>query len=100
MTVPGFLVARHRETGGDVDFCVAAISRENVGSIESIFVDEHHRNHGIGDALIRKALDWLDCMKVVSKVVYVATGNERVHAFYRRYGFYPRNVLMQQKEKK
>ena len=94
------VLARLKDTETCIGYCVASVSRDKVGSVESVFVEEPCRDHGIGDALIRKALAWLDGMKVKANTIHVAYGNERVHAFYRRYGFYPRNVLMQQKEKK
>jgi GNAT superfamily N-acetyltransferase len=80
-------------------YCVAVINMESIGEIESIFVEKDFRNAGIGDALMTKALKWMETQHVESKIVAIAIGNERVHQFYTRYGFLPRVTILKQKSK-
>ncbi len=80
-----------------VGYSISTIDDTGVGEIDSMFVVEASRNEGVGDALMRSALDWLDSNGVLSKVLTVAIGNERVYSFYERYGFFPRDVVLEQK---
>ncbi len=80
-----------------VGYSISTIDDTGVGEIDSMFVVEASRNEGIGDALMRSALDWLDSNGVASKVLTVAIGNERVYSFYERYGFFPRDVVLEEK---
>jgi hypothetical protein len=47
---------------------------------------------------MNRALTWLDLQDVHTKVIAVAVGNERVYTFYERFGFYPRLVMLKQKD--
>ena len=46
------------------------------------------------DAIMKKVLAWMDALAVIQRMVEVASGNEEVVAFYHRYGFYPRSVIL------
>jgi diamine N-acetyltransferase len=82
--------------GEDIAYCVSTVSEGGRGEIDSMFVEERFRCHGIGSQLVRHALAWMDDMEASSKVVTVAHANEAALAFYERFGFQPRTVLMQQ----
>jgi diamine N-acetyltransferase len=77
-------------------YCVSSINKEKSGAIESIFVVKAYRNIGIGDALMKKALNWLDHNGALEKIVEVGSGNEAVFGFYSRYGFMPRKTMLKQ----
>jgi ribosomal protein S18 acetylase RimI-like enzyme len=79
--------------------CVSAATAEGVGEIESIFVAAEFRGQGIANELMRRALDWLDAQGVHTKIIAVAVGNERAYAFYERFGFFPRLVMLKQKDR-
>jgi diamine N-acetyltransferase len=79
-----------------VGYCVSSINTQKEGVIESLFVDKNYRLTGIGDALIRKAIDWLDNEGATSKIVEVSVGNEEAFGFYERYGFLPRKTMLKQ----
>ncbi len=86
-----------------VGYCVSAISMEGdspAGEVESIFVEKDYRSSGIGDKLMRKALEWMDAKGASMKKVEVGAGNEGVLPFYARYGFYTRKTLLEQIKKK
>ena len=89
-------LARDTETEEMVGYCISTISADSVGEIQSIFVEEEYRNNGIGDAMVKKALRWMDERPVTRKVVTVSFGNEDVFPFYSRYNFLPRATILAQ----
>jgi diamine N-acetyltransferase len=91
------LVSRVSE-GSDIAYCISTIATNGCGEIDSMFVEEAFRDRGIGSELVRRALVWLESAGATSKVVTVACANEEALAFYKRFGFQPRMVLMQQSE--
>jgi diamine N-acetyltransferase len=91
-------LARDRKTEEYIGYCVSTLTGEKLGEIESIYIEPPYRRSRIGDSLMQKALRWMDENQVKRKIVGVAEGNESVFAFYRRYGFYPRITVLEQKE--
>jgi ribosomal protein S18 acetylase RimI-like enzyme len=83
-------------TAEDIAYCVSTVSADGRGEVDSMFVEERFRGRGIGSELIRHALAWLDSTGASSKVVTVAHANAEALAFYQRFGFHPRTVLLQQ----
>ncbi len=85
-----------RTGAGDfVAYCIATVDPTGTGEIDSIFVQPALRNRGIGDALMRRAMAWMDALGTHSRVLNVAWGNDRVGAFYQRYGFLPRSTTFE-----
>jgi len=80
-----------------VGYCISSLSPESVGEIESVYVDEAYRSAGIGTDLVHRALGWLDANGSAVNRVSVADGNEEAFSFYRRFGFYPRRTVLEQK---
>jgi ribosomal protein S18 acetylase RimI-like enzyme len=80
----------------DIAYCVSTVSPSGRGELDSMFVEERCRGRGIGSELVRHALAWMESAEASSKVVTVAYANERVLAFYRRFGFHARAILLQQ----
>lgn len=91
-------LARDRDTGEPVGYCISTISENKQGEIASIFVEPEYRHYGIADNMMEKALRWMDERAVTKKILEVGTGNEEVFAFYRRYNFYPRTTILEQVE--
>jgi len=89
-------IAVDHETGQNVGYCVSSISQCKSGEIESIFVAVSYRGLGVGDSLLRKALEWMDEEGAESKVVEVGAGNEEAFGFYARYSFLPRKTVLKQ----
>ncbi len=82
-----------------VGYCVTSLSKDrdcSVGEIESIYVENPYRSSGIGDTLMRKALEWLDSRGANVKRVAVGAGNEEVMPFYAKYEFYVRTTTLEQ----
>jgi ribosomal protein S18 acetylase RimI-like enzyme len=81
-----------------VGYCVSSLSQEKTGEIESIFVDDAYRSQGIGSALVSRALGWLDENGSTRNRVSVSEGNESVWNFYKKFRFYPRMTVIEQKK--
>jgi len=79
-----------------VAYCICTVSTDVIGEIDSIFVEEHVRGQGVGTELIRRAVAWLDTMRVTSKIVSVMYENDEALAFYQHFGFYPRTILLKE----
>jgi len=91
-------LAKDKAAGAVIGYCVSSISTGEQGEIESIYVEPDYRKLGIGDALMQRALAWMDGRQIKRKRIGVAYGNEEVFGFYSRYGFYPRVTILQQVE--
>jgi ribosomal protein S18 acetylase RimI-like enzyme len=90
-------LARNWDTKEYIGYCVTSITPEKQGEIDSIYIEKNYRGLGIGDELMTRALKWLDARSVKKKILGVGEGNEGVFAFYRRYHFYPRTTILEQK---
>jgi ribosomal protein S18 acetylase RimI-like enzyme len=82
---------------GFVECQKSNINQKRTGEIDSIFIETDFRGMGIGDAFMRRALEWMETQAVKSKMLTVAEGNEKVFAFYKRYSFYPRTTVLMQR---
>jgi GNAT superfamily N-acetyltransferase len=91
-------VAKTSAQQSTIAYCVSTINREGTGEIDSLFVEEDHRGNGIADHLMRGALDWMEQEHVRATLLVVLWGNEQVHPFYQRYGFFPLSTTMMQKK--
>ncbi|MDT8716856.1 GNAT family N-acetyltransferase [Clostridium sp. 19966] len=80
-----------------VGYCISSINKEHIGEIESIYIEEEYRKYGLGDSLMKRALKWLEEKGAKSKMIGVAEGNDEVLEFYKKYGFYKRTTILQQK---
>ncbi|WP_346940681.1 GNAT family N-acetyltransferase [uncultured Clostridium sp.] len=81
---------------GYIGYCISTII-DGKGEIESLHVDEHNRGKGIGKKLVIKHMEWLkenNC-KVIG--VTVSQENETTIGFYKKLGFYPNTLYMQQR---
>lgn len=87
-------------TGETVGYIVSSLDSKKTGTVESIFVCEAYRGMGIGDELMRNALEWMNQNGAETKVIEVTVGNEQVYGFYSRYGFLPRQTLLKQVTKR
>jgi diamine N-acetyltransferase len=85
-------------TGRYVGYCISYISQEKTGEIESIFVEERYRSQGVGSTLVTRALAWLGENGSVRNRVSVGQGNEAAWEFYRKFRFYPRMTVLEQKK--
>ena len=89
-------LATDKKASQHVGYIVSSIDKTKIAEIDSIFVTPSYRGFGIGDALMKNSLSWMDKKGVVAKIVEVGVGNEQAFGFYSRYGFYPRKTLLKQ----
>jgi len=92
-------LARDIDSGDIVGYCKSIVSANRKGCLESIFIESSFRNHGIGKALILKALSWMKDEQVQAITLEVGVGNEEVLPFYSQFGFNPRTIILQKTTK-
>lgn len=80
-----------------IGYCISTANK-GVGEIESIFIEQEHRQHGLGSLLIDKAIEWLKASNCNKIILSVADGHESVFDFYMKKGFYPRLTYLELKE--
>jgi ribosomal protein S18 acetylase RimI-like enzyme len=100
------VIAEDDDDSSLVGYCIVSLSvtedpvlietKSVEGEIDSILVAAGRRQEGIGDALMKIALEWLDANNATSKKVVVADGNESAWGFYERFGFYPKFHTLEQ----
>lgn len=90
-------LAADARSGRYIGYCIASLSPDKDGEIESVFVEEAYRSRGAGSALVTRALSWLAENGSTRIRVSVADGNEEAFPFYRKFGFHPRMTVLEQK---
>ena len=81
--------------GEYIGYCISTIV-EGKGELESLHVDESNRGTGVGKELVVAHLEWMkenNC-KIIG--VTVSQENESTINFYKKLGFYPNTLYMQQ----
>ena len=79
----------------DVAYCISSVNSAMVGEVDSLYVEQDYRKLGVGDRLMKQAMQWMDALQVKRRIIAVAEGNEMVLPFYQRYGFYPRKIILE-----
>ncbi|MHC1709234.1 MAG: GNAT family N-acetyltransferase [Methanomassiliicoccales archaeon] len=87
------------DDGRVVAYCVSSVGPDMTGEVDSIFVTAAYRRAGIGTSLMEGALRWMEGLGVKRRVLLAIVGNEEVHAFYARFGFLPKSVLLEQSQR-
>ena len=82
-----------------IGYCISSVSDEKIGEVDSIYLDKKYRSSGIGDTLMKRSLDWMDQIGVETKRIMIAAGNENTLAFYSRYKFFPKHIILEQSNK-
>jgi ribosomal protein S18 acetylase RimI-like enzyme len=85
------------EGGAPIGYCVATIDEDYLGEVDSLYVDEGHRDRGLGSDLLDRAVEWMMAFPVRRVVLSVTVGNLDAPRFYMRHGFYPRNTIFEMK---
>ena len=90
----GMLVVIASAGDEDIGYCISSIAND-VGEVESIFVADAYRRHGVGHSMMLRTMDWFSEKAPKTIVVDILDGNEAAQAFYAAYGFRPRCVRLQ-----
>lgn len=91
-----FIAIAQNKLHQNIGYCVSSIVNK-VGMIESIYIMEDYRKRGIANELMLISLDWIKKHNPEKVSLTVAVGNEEVLSFYKKFGFYPRLIEMEQK---
>ena len=80
-----------------IGYCISSIDKTNhkAGEIDSVYIEESHRNAGLGKLLINNAIEWLTMKGTTEQKLAVGVGNEKVLDFYRQFNFYPLQLILQ-----
>jgi len=83
-----------------IGYCISTIDKGNdkAGEIDSIYIDESHRNSGLGKLLIDNAIEWLVKKGTTEQKLIVGVGNEKVLGFYKQFNFFPLHLVLQRIE--
>lgn len=79
-----------------VGYCIST-AIDGKGELESMHVDEAYRGNGVGRGLAQKHLEWMKEKNCNVIGVTVSQENEPTIGFYKKLGFYPNTLYMQQK---
>ena len=69
-----------------IGYCLSII-QGSLGELCTLFIDEQHRNNGLGHLLVDKHLNWLKDNKCENISVNVLVENESTIRFYESLGF-------------
>jgi GNAT superfamily N-acetyltransferase len=80
-----------------IGYCISSIEKGNnlTGEIDSVYIEESHRESGLGTRLINNAINWLTTKGTVEQKLLVGVGNEKVLNFYKQFDFYPLHIVLQ-----
>ncbi|AQS06637.1 GNAT family N-acetyltransferase [Clostridium beijerinckii] len=81
------------ETENYVGYCLSSIE-DNLGEIESIFVEKKYRKLKLGDKLIKNALSWFESNDITDIQINVVYANDEALPFYSNYGFKIGNYIL------
>jgi ribosomal protein S18 acetylase RimI-like enzyme len=76
-----------------VGYCISTVTGDGVGEIDSLYVLDEFRRHGIGSELVRRALAWLEAREPKKIIVVALAENTAAVEFYKRFGLLPRAVV-------
>lgn len=76
-----------------VGYCLSSIE-DNLGEIESIFIEKKYRKQGLGDKLVQSALKWFELKEIENIEINVVYANDGVLPFYERHGFHIGNYIL------
>lgn len=74
-------------------YCLSSIE-DNIGEIESIFIEKQYRRYNLGDKLMLNALNWFEYNSITNIQINVVYANDEAIPFYERYGFYIGNYVL------
>ncbi len=80
--------------GFDLDI-VFPLFNEEIGEIDSIFIEEEYNKFGFGKGLLENSIKWLKENKCRKILVAVAAVQESIFSFYEKYNFYRRMTYLQ-----
>ncbi len=86
----------NRDNGIYIGYCLSSIE-DDLGEIESIYIEDQYRRFALGDKLMKCALHWFELNFITNIQINVAYANDEAVPFYERYGFYIGNYILKRK---
>jgi ribosomal protein S18 acetylase RimI-like enzyme len=90
-----YKITLYEEGDQVVAYCISTIT-DGCGEVDSIHVKASMRGNGIGEKLVQKHLEWLIESNCKSIGVTVSQENAATIGFYKKLGFLPNTLYMQQ----
>jgi diamine N-acetyltransferase len=90
-------IAQEKDPSRIVGYCIASISKESLGEVDSLYIDERFRRFGIGKEFMSRSLEWFNQNGIQDIKISVALGNEEALPFYEKFGFVPRTYILKKK---
>lgn len=81
------------DNGNYVGYCLSSIE-DDLGEIESLYIENQYRKLKFGDKLMRSALNWFEANSITNIQINVSYGNDGVIPFYESYGFCIGNYIL------
>lgn len=81
------------DTGNYIGYCLSSIE-DNLGEIESIYIENQYRKFRLGDKLMKNALTWFESNTITNIEINVVYANDEALPFYERYGFHVGNYIL------
>jgi diamine N-acetyltransferase len=78
-------------------YCITTKINE-VGELDSLFVSEEDRGHGLGKLLGTNSINWMKMKKCKRIQVSVSYGHESIYGFYQKLGLYPRLTYLHMRD--
>ncbi|MCY6354479.1 GNAT family N-acetyltransferase [Clostridium sp. ZS2-4] len=82
-----------KDTGNYIGYCLSSIE-DNLGEIESIYIENQYRKFRLGDKLMKNALNWFESKLITNIEINVVYANDEALPFYERYGFHVGNYIL------
>lgn len=91
---PGSLVLVAERSGAVVGYVYAGIEgirwmelRGPCGYVHDVYVDAHARHQGVGQALVRAAIEWIHAKGMSQVVLWSKSGNDAAQGLFAGFGF-------------
>ena len=81
------------DNGNYIGYCLSSIE-DNLGEIESIYIEKKYRKFRLGDKLMKNALTWFESNRITNIEINVVYANDEALPFYERYGFHVGNYIL------
>lgn len=88
------LVALDEVAVRKIGYCISSITNTSEGEIDSLFILDEYRSHGIGDSFVTRTIEWFEQNNIKDIKITVQYENEAVVGFYRKYDFFPRSIIL------
>ena len=87
-----------KEKDAIIGYCISTVI-DDIGEVASLHVDKSKRRNGIGELLVSNHLEWMRARKCMKIGLTVSQENVSAIGFYKKLGFFPNTLYMQQQMK-